>query len=325
VPSFGADWKPSKLRAAAGMSGPLRASDLAFGIAPRINAAGRMEDARLALDLCLVTDPQSARDMAARLNAQNIDRQRVVATALADADSRVRELDDDLPAIVLGDAAWPMGIVGLVAGRLADRYARPTFVACLDPAEAKGSARSVRDVHIVRALDAAAPALLRYGGHAQAAGFSLDAANFGEFATLVSADVAGQLGDARRERVFPIDAAVAIGDLTPDLCRVLAHLEPCGQGNHQPLLAAFDCEVMSTRAFGASRDHIGLTLAGPDGGVAEAIAFSKPGLLTHLPRGRRIDCLYAAEIDTWQGRERVRLRLRDLRPAQPERLPLSPT
>ena len=275
-----------------------------------------MEDARLALELCLATDPALARELAGRLNAQNITRQKAVAEAFVDADRKVRALPDDLSAIVLGDASWPMGIVGLVAGRIADRYARPTFVACLDPAEAKGSARSVRGVHMVRALDAAAPALLRYGGHAAAAGFSLDAANFDQFNALVCGAVAEQLGDAPRERVFTVDAVVEISELTSELCTVLATLEPCGQGNHQPLLAALDCTVVSTRSFGVQRDHIGVTVAGATGGVAEAIAFSKPGLVQHLPRGRRIDCIFAVELDTWQGQERVRLRLRDVRPAQ---------
>lgn len=301
----------------AGMSGRLRASDLAFGLAPRINAAGRMEDAQLAVDLCLADDPTIAQELAARLNAQNVTRQQAVATALDAAERVVGGLPEELPAIVLGDADWPMGIVGLVAGRIAERYARPTFVACLDPGEAKGSARSVRGVHIVTALDAAAPALLRYGGHAQAAGFSLEAHRFDEFRERVSSAVAEQLGDAPREKVHTVDAAVALNDLTPELCAELAVLEPCGQGNHQPLLAALDCEILTTSGFGANRDHVRVALTGSGGGVAEAIAFSKPGLLGRLPRGRRVDCLFAVELDTWQGQQRVRLRLRDLRPAQP--------
>ncbi|MFN2452183.1 MAG: single-stranded-DNA-specific exonuclease RecJ [Candidatus Dormibacteria bacterium] len=303
----------------AGVSGPLRASDLAFGIGPRINAAGRMEDARLALDLLLADDAEVARELAARLNTQNATRQRAVAEALADAERQVAELADDLPAIVLGDAAWPMGIVGLVAGRIAERYARPTFVACLDATEAKGSARSVRGVHMVKALDAAAPALLRYGGHAAAAGFSLDATRFNEFRDMVTAAVAAQLGGAPRERLFKVDAAVTLAELTPDLCGTLAALEPCGQGNHQPLLALLDCEVLATSTFGVARDHIRITLGDPDrdGGIAEAIAFNKPGLSAHLPRGRRVDACFAVELDTWQGVERVRLRLRDIRPAKP--------
>jgi len=163
------------LAQAADVSAPLGAADIAFGIAPRINAAGRMEDAKLALDLCLSDAPEECAEMARRLDEQNRSRQAAVATALEQAEERVAEVPDDAPAIVVGDPGWPMGIVGLVAGKLMERYAVPAFVVCLDPGEAKGSGRSVSGVHIVRALDRAAPTLIRYGGHAAAAGFSLRA------------------------------------------------------------------------------------------------------------------------------------------------------
>jgi single-stranded-DNA-specific exonuclease len=301
----------------AGVPLELRASDLGFAIGPRINAAGRMEDAKLALDLCLCDDEDEALALAVRLDAQNRDRQAAVAAALAEAEAMVADLPDDPPAIVLGDPAWPMGIVGLVAGRLAERYARPTFIVCLDPTEAKGSARSVAGVHIVEALDAAASTVLRYGGHRAAAGFSLDAARFDEFASAVSAAVARQLGDAPRERVVAIDGEITTADCVPDTCDLLDLLEPCGMGNASPVLAMRDCVVLSTRTFGTDSQHIGVALS--DGaGIVEAIAFFKPGLTDHLPRGRRVDVCVALERDEWQGMVRVRARLRDIRPARVE-------
>ncbi|HZS15163.1 MAG TPA: single-stranded-DNA-specific exonuclease RecJ [Candidatus Dormibacteraeota bacterium] len=304
------------LCAAAGIrSAALRASDIAFGLAPRINAAGRMEDAELALRLCLAEDEGDAEQIAAQLEAQNQVRREAVAVALAQAEERIAELPDDLPAIVLGDPGWPMGIVGLVAGRITEKYARPSFVACLDAEEAKGSARSIRGVHVVKALDAAAPALLRYGGHALAAGFSLDPARFEEFAALLLPAVAAQVGEAPPERVFRVDAVVTAGELVPELCRELDALEPCGQGNHEALLAMRDCTVLAASSFGATRQHLRVLLRDEAGGLAEAIAFNKPGVERHLPRGRRIDCCFGLELDEWDGRERVRMRLRDLRPA----------
>jgi single-stranded-DNA-specific exonuclease len=303
------------LCAAAAVRPPLRASDVAFGLAPRINAAGRMEDAELALRLCLAADGPEASEIAAKLEAQNQVRREAVAAALEQAEERIADLPDDLPAVILGDPSWPMGIVGLVAGRITERYARPSFVACLDPDEAKGSARSVRGVHVVKALDAAAPALLRYGGHALAAGFSLEASRFQEFADLLMPAIAAQLGDSKPERVFRVDAVVSAADLVPELCRELDALEPCGQGNHEALLAMRDCTVLAASSFGATRQHLRVLLRDEGGGLAEAIAFNKPGVEAHLPRGRRIDCCFGLELDEWDGRERVRMRLRDLRPA----------
>ena len=305
----------------AGLDGDLRAADLAFAIGPRINAAGRMEDARLALQLCLATDQDEAITLAQQLDVQNRERQAAVAAAVAQAEERVAELDESEPAIVLGDPDWPMGIVGLVAGRLAERYARPAFVVCLDPTEAKGSARSVAGVHIVRALDRAAPALLRYGGHTAAAGFSLDASRFAEFRVLITDAVAGQVGAAARERVFAIDSEISVADATPTLCRELERLEPCGLGNQQPLLALRGARVLGTSAFGADKQHLRVVLAA-EGGMLEAIAFHKPQLERHLPRGREVDACFSLEMDTWQGQVRVRARLRDLRPAAQ---PVAPT
>jgi single-stranded-DNA-specific exonuclease len=304
------------LVAAAGLRPPLRAADLAFGLAPRINAAGRMEDAELALRLLLAADAAEAEPLAARLQGQNLQRQEAVARAMAEAEERVAGIPEDAPAIVLGDARWPMGIVGLVAGRLAERYARPTFVASLEGEEAKGSARSVRGVHLVRALGAAGGCLLRYGGHALAAGYSLDPGRLPEFAGLIAAAVAEQLGDAPRERVHAVDATVAVGDLVPGLCAELARLEPCGQGNPEPLLCLRAATVMNASSFGGRGQHLRVHLTDEGGGVIEAVAFNKPGLAAHLPRGRRVDALFGADLDRWDGVERVRLRLRDLRPAQ---------
>jgi single-stranded-DNA-specific exonuclease len=300
----------------AGVRNATRASDLAFGVAPRINAAGRMEDAELALRLCLAADIDEARPIAERLQLQNGDRQQLVVRALAEAEARVAGLPEDAPAIVVGDPGWPMGIVGLVAGRLAERYARPTFVVCLDGDEAKGSARSVRGVHVVQALDRASDTLIRYGGHAAAAGFSLHAARFDDFARAISDAVADQLHDTARERVFHIDAVVRVADLTPQLCTELAVLEPCGQGNPEPLLALLGCRVLSASTFGADRRHVRVALTDDSGSVIEGVAFNKPGLAGHLPRGRVIDVCFGVDLDTWDGMERVRLRLRDMRPAR---------
>jgi single-stranded-DNA-specific exonuclease len=301
----------------AGLSLPLRASDVAFGLGPRINAAGRMEDARLALELCLCDEEKAAATLASQLELQNRRRQQAVSEALGQAEAQAAELDDDAPAIVLGDPGWPMGIVGLVAGRLAERYARPAFIVSLDPSEAKGSARSIPGVHIVRALDAAAGALLRYGGHVAAAGFSLEAGRFDEFRELVTAAVAAELHGARPERVFAIDSDIAASEATPLLCRELAVLEPCGQGNHAPLLALREVSVLGTSTFGAEGQHLRVVLGG-EGGILEATAFFKPNLTAHLPRGRVVDACFSLELDSWQGQERVRARLRDLRPAQAE-------
>jgi single-stranded-DNA-specific exonuclease len=299
----------------AGIAPPPRGTDIAFAVGPRINAAGRMEDARLALELCLCDDPDEATRLAADLDTQNRLRQQAVAVALAQAEEQVADIAEDAPAIVLGDPGWPMGIVGLVAGRLAERYARPTFIACLDPVEAKGSARSAGGVHIVKALDGAATSLLRYGGHAAAAGFSLEASRFDEFRDLIAASVGEQNAGVERRRDFVIDCEISGIDVTPELCHALDQLEPSGQGNPAPLLAVRGARVLGTSTFGSDGQHVRVALA-TGSGIVEAIAFNKPNLANHLPRGRLVDACFGLEVDSFQGMQRVRARLRDLRPAQ---------
>jgi single-stranded-DNA-specific exonuclease len=294
---------------------PVRASDVAFGLAPRINAAGRMDDAILALELCLTDNPEEAKRLAADLDATNKQRQAAVAQALVQAEAKVAELPEDTSAIVVGDPSWPPGIVGLVAGRIAERYARPTFAVALEPELARGSGRSVGGIHLVEALETVAETMIRFGGHAAAAGFTLETSRFEEFVTAVNGAVAGQRGSAKPERVFNIDGVVTCAELRPALAQELQLLEPCGQANPGPVLMLEGVKVLSARTFGAEGVHLRLTLS-DDTGITEAIAFFKGHAADHLPRGRLIDVCGAVDSDQWQGQERVRLHLRDIRPAQ---------
>jgi len=175
---------------------PLVASDIAFGLAPRINAAGRMEDARVALDLCLSDDPEECSGLARHLDQQNRSRQEAVAAALAEAEVRVAELPDEAPAIVIGDPGWPMG--SWTGGRTPDgAVLAPHLRGLPRPRRGQGIGSLGCGVHIVRALDHAASTLLRYGGHAAAAGFSLRAEDFGRFRDLISEACAEQAAAGR--------------------------------------------------------------------------------------------------------------------------------
>src|SRR6266849_6085779 len=167
------------LMAAAGIRGPVTAEHLAFQLAPRINAAGRMEDAVLALELFLAETEEAAQAAAEKLQAQNAERQRLTAEIVKDARTQVLDLPDDVPAIVLGSPNWPLGVIGLAASRLVEEFYRPAFVFNLAEEESRGSARSIDGLHLVDCLDACAPLLLRYGGHAMAAGMTVRRDQFG--------------------------------------------------------------------------------------------------------------------------------------------------
>lgn len=311
---------PPGLRAlarVAGIDGRPTSANLGFGLAPRINAAGRMDDAALALSCCLAEDPDESRTAAAMLEALNQTRRSSLTAALDLARGEVETMPDELPVIILGSSGIAPGVVGLVAGRLADEYARPAFIYSQSGETWRGSARGVPGLNVVQALGRCAGHLLSYGGHLSAGGFSLapDPPAAAAFAAQLVEAVGEQLGDRQPLRSFRVDAAVSLGECGLGLAEELLLLQPCGSGNPSVLLAAAGLTVVRTEPLGRSGGHLKVILSDP-GGQAEAISFNRPHLRAHLPPGRRIDALFELEVDSWRGRRTPRLLLRDLRPAR---------
>ncbi|HUY58002.1 MAG TPA: single-stranded-DNA-specific exonuclease RecJ [Candidatus Micrarchaeaceae archaeon] len=301
----------------AGVDGAPTSGDLGFGLAPRINAAGRMDDAWVALRCCLANDPEEARASAAKLEALNQSRRSSLAQALAGARAAVDELPDELPVIVLGSTEIGSGVVGLVAGRLAEEYGRPAFVYSQTGDKWRGSARGVPGLNVVEALRQCSGNLLSYGGHLGAGGFSLapETAGAAEFGLNLARAVREQLGDRHPVRAFRVDAEVGLRECGLGFAEELLLLQPCGTGNPSVLLCARDLTVVRTEPLGKSGDHLKVILSDTTGS-AEAISFSRPHLKSHLPVGRQVDALFELEVDSWRGRRKPRLLLRDLRPAQ---------
>jgi single-stranded-DNA-specific exonuclease len=305
------------LARSAGVEGTPSSGSLGFGLAPRINAAGRMEDASLALRCCLAEAEAEAKESAAKLELLNQNRRSALALALTRARDAVSQMPEDLPAIVLGSAEVTAGVVGLVAGRLAEEYSRPTFVYSQTGDEWRGSARGVAGLNVVEALRQCGDHLLAYGGHLSAGGFSLrpDAEAAAAFAAAMMAAAKAQLGERQPCRTFQIDAEVSLGECGLPLAEELCLLQPCGTGNPAVLLCASGCAIVRTEALGKSGGHLKVILK-DETGSAESISFNRPHLRAHLPAGRKIDALFELEVDCWGGRRKPRLMLRDLRPAR---------
>ncbi|MGA8426816.1 MAG: single-stranded-DNA-specific exonuclease RecJ [Candidatus Dormiibacterota bacterium] len=301
----------------AGVEGTPSSANLSFGLAPRINAAGRMEDAYLALRCCLAANEEEAKESAAKLELLNQSRRSALVLALTRARAAVAQMAEDLPAIVFGSAEIIPGVVGLVAGRLADEYSRPAFVYSQTGQEWRGSARGVTGLNVVETLRRCSDHLLAYGGHLSAGGFSLpaDQAAADAFAEAMMAAVKAQLGDREPCRTFNIDAEVNLGECGLQLAEELCLLQPCGTGNPAVLLCASGCTVVRTEALGKSGGHLKVILKDATGS-AQSISFNRPHLRVHLPSGRKVDALFELEVDCWGGRRKPRLMLRDLRPAR---------
>src|SRR5207302_2743400 len=279
------------LLAVAGIRPPVTAEDLAFQLGPRINAAGRLEDAMLALDLFAADSRESADPIAQRLQEQNTERQRLTAEIVREARVEVSQLDSATAVIVMGAAHWPLGVLGLAASKLVEEFYRPTFIFNLDGDECRGSARSIEGFHLVECLRHCAPLLERYGGHAMAAGLTVARDRFADLAECLNSYASERLdGDAFR-RPLVVEAVAALADLKPSLHQEIHTLAPFGVGNREPLLMSRDVEVLRSETFGSDGRHLRVQLRDRTAS-AEAIAFDKAPALDHLPGGRRIDIIY---------------------------------
>src|SRR5205823_1424116 len=211
------------------------AGEIGFVLGPRLNAAGRIADAEDALRLLLTEDAEEAKSLAERLEQRNAERQELTRQVVAGARERAEERPDAWMTVV-ADTAWPAGVVGLGASRLVEDFGRPAAVIALDGGEGKGSCRSIAGVHIAEALAACDDILLKHGGHAMAAGFSVAVERIPELVERLDAEVRERLQGVRPVPTIRVDAEIAPELLTAKLALELATLEPCGAGNPRPHL-----------------------------------------------------------------------------------------
>lgn len=300
--------------------GRLTASDLGFIAAPRLNAAGRLEDMALGIECLLSDDPADAHAMAQRLDGLNRERRGIEAgmqqQALATlATLKLSETDTSLPrGLCLFDESWHQGVIGILAARIKDRLHRP--VIAFAPAtgdEIKGSARSVAGLHIRDALEACAtrhPELLqKFGGHAMAAGLSLRRADFAAFSAAFDAEVCRHLDESDLHGRLWTDGELAADDLVLDFAETLRHAGPWGQGFPEPL---FDgrFEVVGTRVVGEK--HLKLTLRHPQGTLVDAIAFNQAK--SAAAAGQQLHAAYRLAVNEYRGSRRVQLIVEQLTP-----------
>jgi len=235
--------------------GRVGAGEVGFVLGPRLNAAGRIADAEDALRLLLTEDAAEAKELAERLEQRNAERQELTRQVVAGARERAADRADAWATIV-ADAEWPAGIVGLGASRLVEDYGRPAIVIAIDGDEGKGSCRSIAGVHIAEALADCDDILIKHGGHAMAAGFSVPVSRIPELVDRLDAIVRERLQGVRPVPTVRVDAEIAPELLTAKLAVELASLEPCGAGNPRPHLLVRDVRVYDIRQVGADADHL---------------------------------------------------------------------
>ena len=219
--------------------------EVGFRIAPRINAAGRMDVARDVIELFSVKDPVRARELAAKLDQLNTDRQEEERKILRAVDERFvadPTLSDAYCIVIDGDG-WHRGVIGITATRIVERYNRPTLVISRDGAEAFGSGRSIRAFHLLEAIESCGRLFSRYGGHSHACGFAMPSANVEELRTRLDQFARARLTLADFEPVLDLDGELSLTEVTPELFQALELLEPYGMGNPEPVFAARGVQV----------------------------------------------------------------------------------
>jgi single-stranded-DNA-specific exonuclease len=302
------------LKVAGVVRGKLSAQGIGFILGPRLNASGRIDTADTALHLLRSKDGGIAREYAERLDAQNRARQSLTRTTVADARSLAAASggwDPGTPPafILIADAGFNPGVIGLAASKLMEEFHRPVAVVAIEGDRARGSVRSVPGFHITEALESCSPLLERFGGHAAAAGFTVARDRLPELQDRLVRLAGGALSGGAAQPVLQIDSEVRLADLTWELHRWIARLEPCGQGNPAPVFFARGLRIRNKRCVGKDGAHLKLSLT--DGRLTfDAIAFgfgrAEPSL------GETVDAAFALEENDYYGRQ-MQLRVIDLR------------
>ena len=289
----------------------LTASSVGYILAPRINAAGRMERIDLAVELFLTDDPAKARELAKALCDLNRQRQAVESEIYEQAVQMLPE--NSMPAaIVLADETWHQGVVGIVSSRIAEEYCCPTFLICLDGDHGKASSRSYGGFNLFAALSELSPLLQSYGGHELAAGFTISRENIPAFREAICALAEKYYADSTPHTVLDVDCAIGAELMTIHNIESLSQLEPCGNGCPKPALVLEDMQVERLTPVGGGK-HLRLRLRSGRYSIP-GIYFSATAESVGIAQGDMVDVAFAPQINEFRGERSVQMNIIDIRP-----------
>lgn len=290
----------------------INAGTIGFIIGPRINAAGRIDRADLAIELLLSKDQVWNRAQAIKLEEINKKRRGLMEETISKARAIIDEDKEITELIFIMDSEFHEGIIGLAAGRLKDEYYRPAVVAARGPKETRASARSIPEFSIIDVIDKCADLLIRYGGHKGAAGFTVSNDNLESLVERLQHLAAKELAGKMLNPHISIDAQVGFLDLSDELLEFFERLEPCGMKNPRPILMTRGVKVLDARVVGAKQQHLKLTLM-EGRRVYDAIAFRQGGYINEL--GSKVDVIYYFEENEYRGIKKKQLNVIDIHAA----------
>mgnify|MGYP001409231121 CR=1 FL=1 len=290
--------------------GSLRSESISWVLGPRLNAAGRLEHAISSYKLLLTDSPDEAKELAIWLEEKNAERQRLTTRTLTKAREQILA-KGVTPLLIASDQDYPAGIIGLVAGKLANEFYRPSIVIRIGEQFSTASCRSIPEFNIISALSECRSFLSRFGGHSQAAGFTLPTKNLPRLAEQLSDLATTQLTGLELRPRLDIDAEVSLSALSGNTFKSIQKLAPFGQGNPLPTFLSHQVKVADCRLMGNNGAHLKLKLE-QDNIVWDAVAFSMGNRLSEVHSVMNI--VYNMELDQWRGQERLRLNILDLAP-----------
>lgn len=285
---------------------------VAYILAPRINAAGRLGNAESGVRLLLSTDPQEAAIIAESLEEDNTNRKKIDEQTLEDALEQLRRSGPELPpAIVLWSDRWHPGVLGIVASRLMERYHRPTILIAADEDEGKGSGRSIPGFDVCKALQECREYLIGFGGHSYAAGLTIRAEHMERFRDRLCEVVTARINPDDYVPKLSIDGTLSLEDCNEELVEFLDRLSPFGIGNAEPLFVADDVRLASPPLV-VSRNHLKMSIR-HNGREFDCIGFGMGHLAGRIQSDPgRISVAFVPTINVWQNRSRLQLKLRDI-------------
>ena len=288
--------------------GKLTAGTVSYQIGPRLNSAGRLDDAGTSYQLLVTQDRVQANILAMELEEKNKERQRVVSEMLDKVRRQILEDGVDRPILMASDADYQTGVMGLVAGKLADEFYRPVVLVKIGADSCRGSARSIQEFDLMAALKSCHHLLTKYGGHARAAGFNVHTRDLPQIQKRLRTLAEEKLAGLDLRPHIDIDAELPLSTFAKGVFEEMCHLEPYGVGNPVPVFLSRKVEVVEQKLVGSQNDHIRLKLK-QDGVVWDTMGFRLGNYVGEL--ARHIDVVYSVEVDHFNGKGQLRLNLLD--------------
>lgn len=288
----------------------INSTTISFGIAPRINACGRMGEEKEALELFLTNNIQEAKQISERLNQYNIERQETEKQIFKQAIQEIEEESKDVPCIVLGKEGWHHGIIGIVASKVTDIYFKPSILICFEGEEGKGSGRSIPGFDLHDAVMNCNTYVEKFGGHSMAIGINVKKENFEKF----KKEFEEYVQNSHINDIIPIikiDKEIDLRKINIQDIRDLKLLEPYGEANKMPLFLIKNMKIQSIRTLSEGK-HIKLKL-GIDNYIVDAIGFNMGNIAEQYLIGDRVDVVGSLEINDFGGNENIQINLKDIR------------